>query len=126
MAGMDATTGKLLDGVDHVVQSVEKIFTTSLGSRIMREWFGNPGVRLLGENPTERTILRWWAVTWACLEIFEPRFRVKTFQLLDANRLGGINIRLVGEYRLLAHLDFVQAELFVSPSDGGVSIVRAT
>lgn len=126
MAGMDAATGKVLDGVDHVVQSVEKIFTTSLGSRIMREWFGNPGIRLLGENLTERTILRWWAVTWACLEIFEPRFRVKTFQLIDANRLGGINIRLVGEYRLLAHLDFVQAELFVSLSDGGVSIIRAT
>lgn len=112
--------------LDHVIQSVEKIFTTSLGSRVMREWFGNPGVRLLGENVTEQTILRWWNVTWMCLAIFEPRLRVKSFELLSANRLGAIEIRMTVEYRPYAHLNFVQAALYVSLSEGGVTIREAT
>lgn len=126
MAGIDARTGKPLDNFEHVIQSVEKIFTTPQAARIMREWFGNPGIKLLGENVTERTILRWWTITWACLELFEPRFKVRTFQLLSADRLGTIDVRMKGEYRPYAHLEFQQAALYVSLSDGGVSITGAT
>ena len=126
MAGIDARTGKPLGGLDHVIQSIEKIFTTPIASRIMREWFGNPGLRLLGENVTEQTILRWWAVTYAALTLFEPRFRVRQFRLLSADRRGAIEVLMVGQYRPYAHLDFVQARLFISLSDAGVSIREAT
>lgn len=126
MAGIDAVTGKPLAGLDHVIQSIGKIFNTPQAARIMREYFGNPGLRLLGENLTEDTILRWWTVTWACLVLFEPRFRVKYFKLISADRRGAIDVLMVGEYRPLAHLDFVQARLYVSLSDGGVSITEAT
>lgn len=126
MAGIDAVTGKPLAGLDHVIQSIGKIFSTPQASRIMREYFGNPGLRLLGENLTEDTILRWWTVTWACLVLFEPRFRVKYCKLIKADRLGAIEVLMVGEYRPLAHLDFVQARLYVSLSDGGVNIREAT
>ncbi len=126
MAGIDAFTGKPLDGLDHVIQSIEKIFSTPQASRVMREWFGNPGLKLLGENLTEDTILRWWTVTWACLVLFEPRFRVRSFQLLKATRRGEIEVLMIGEYRPKAHLDFVQAKFFVSLSDGGVSVRSAT
>ena len=43
-----------------------------------------------------------------------------------ADRLGAIEVLMVGEYRPLAHLDFVQARLYVSLSDGGVNIREAT
>ena len=125
MPGMNALTGRPLDGIDHVVQSIEDIFSTPIGARILREFYGNPGIKLLGENVTERTILRWWAITWACLELFEPRFKVKTFQLLSADRLGAIQVRMKGEYRPYAHLEFEQATLYVSLSDGVVSIASA-
>jgi len=125
MPGMNALTGRPLDGMDHLVQSIEDAFSTSVGSRILREWYGNPGIRLLGENVTERTILRWWTITWACLELFEPRFRVRYFQLLRADRLGAIEVLMKGEYRPYAHLEFEQATLYVSLSDGAVSVVSA-
>lgn len=126
MPGIDATTGQPLGGLDHVIQSIGKIFSTPQVARIMREYFGNPGIRLLGENLTEDTILRWWTVTWACLVLFEPRFRVRYFKLLKADRRGAIEVLMVGEYRPYAHRDFVQARLYVSLSDGGVSIREAT
>lgn len=126
MPGVDALTGKPLGGFDHVIQSIEKIFTTPLGDRLMREYFGNPGVKLLGELVNEDTILRWWTVTWACLELFEPRFRVRYFRLLKADRLGAIDVLMIGQYRPYAHLDFVQAKLYVSLAGGGVSIRDAS
>ena len=35
--GLDAVTGGILTGWDHVVQSLRDIFDTRFGSRIMRE-----------------------------------------------------------------------------------------
>ena len=39
--GLDAATGGILTGWEHVVQSLLDIFDTRFGSRIMREWYGS-------------------------------------------------------------------------------------
>jgi len=114
MAGLDAKTGYVLDGFDHVQQSLEKIFTTYQGERVMREWFGNPGLRLLGENATARTVLLWFSITWMLVELFEPRYRIKQFIVNDITRLGYSDFTMDGEYRPYAHLDWQQAAAFVS------------
>ena len=74
---VNATTGAPLDGFEHVEQSLNKIFTTRQGERVMREWFGNPGLRLLGENATPLTVLLWFTILWTLIELFEPRYRVR-------------------------------------------------
>lgn len=125
MAGVDATTGKPLDGFDHVQQSLGKIFTTPQGTRVMREWFGNPGLRLLGEPENDRTVLMWYTVLWMLIELFEPRYRVTQFKVNDLDRMGFGDFTIEGQYRPYAHLDWVQAQSFVSIKDGVVTLGAA-
>lgn len=123
MAGVDSRTGKRLEGFAHVEQSLGKIFSTPQGSRVMREWLGNPGLVLLGrENATEKTLLLWCTIQWMLVELFEPRFRVTQFVLNDLDRRGWPDFTIYGEYRPYAHLDWEQAALFVSVQDGAVTV----
>ncbi|MCO5144540.1 MAG: GPW/gp25 family protein [Aquamicrobium sp.] len=126
MAGIDARTGELLEGFSHVEQSLEKILSTPQGSRVMREWLGNPGLRLLGENITEGQILLWFNITWMLVELFEPRFRITRFDVNHLDRLGLADFTMAGEYRPYAHLDWEQARAFVSVDGTSVTVARAT
>jgi phage baseplate assembly protein W len=125
MSGIDAETGRVLTGFDHVQQSLAKIITTPLGARVMREWFGNPGLRLLGENMTQSDILRFFATLWAVIELFEPRFKVRRFLVNTLSENGVADFTMDGDYRPYAHLDWEQAQAFVSLSDGVVRIESA-
>ncbi len=46
MAGMDRNTGRLLDGRDHLIQSIGDIVSTRLDTRVLRRWYGSdlPGL----------------------------------------------------------------------------------
>lgn len=122
MAGINATTGFVSDGFEHVEQSLEKIFTTFQGERVMREWFGNPGFRLLGENATERTILVWFNVLWMLVELFEPRFKVRQFVVNDVARLGFGDFTINGDHLPFGHLDWQQAAFFLSVNGSAVTL----
>lgn len=124
MAGVDAVTGKRLEGFDHVEQSLSKIIYTPQGQRVMREWFGNPGLRLLGENATQQTILLWFNILYTLISIFEPRFRIRRFVVNDISRLGFADFTMEGEYRPFAHLDWVQAKAYVAVGNGTVTITQ--
>lgn len=125
MAGINAQTGELLDGFEHVLQSFDKIVNTAQGSRIMREWLGNPGLKLLGENMTEVTILLWFNTIYMLAELFEPRLKIISFNVDDLDRQGFAEFTMDVEYRPYAHLDWQQAKMFVSISDGRVSLRSA-
>lgn len=125
MAGVDATTGKPLDGFAHVLQSLDKILNTPQGARVMREWLGNPGLKLLGENMTEDTILLWFNTVYMLIELFEPRLRVIGFSVDDLDRAGFADFTMDVEYRPYAHLGWQQAKLFVSVDGKTVSLKQA-
>lgn len=75
--GMDRRTGKLLQGWDHVQQSMEIIFETHYHERVLRRWVGSFVPRLLGEEIVPRIITRfWWAISEA-LDLWEPNYRIK-------------------------------------------------
>ena len=114
MTAMNAQTGLLLTGFPEVLQSLEVIFSTAQGERVMREWFGNPGLKLLGENQTQTTVLLWFNVLYMLVELFEPRVKVTWFEVTDMSQLGFTDFTLVCQYRPYAHLDWVQAKAFVS------------
>lgn len=126
MSGINAATGEVMDGFSHVEQSLGKIMFTMIGERVMREWFGNPGLRLLGENMTQPTIARWFASLYAVVSLFEPRFHITRFEVNDLDALGIADFTMVGEYRPYAHLDWQQVRAFVSVSDQSVTIKNAT
>lgn len=114
MSGINARTGEVLTGFPEVLQSLQKIFSTWQGERVMREWFGNPGLKLLGENQTESTVLLWFNTLYMLAELFEPRFKISHFEVNDMSQLGFSDFTLVGRYRPYAHLDWEQAKAFVS------------
>jgi hypothetical protein len=122
MADIDARTGAALQGFGEIEQSIETILTTPQGTRVMREWFGNPGLKLLGQNMTPDTVLLWYTIVWALVELFEPRFKIRRFETTDADRLGELGATMVGEHRPYAHLGWKQAALYVSISGGAVRI----
>ena len=122
MAGINAESGAVLDGFAHVQQSLHKIFSTRPGARVMREWFGNPGLRLLGENATEQTVLLWFNTLFMLVELFEPRVRIIHFEVEDMDRSGFATFIMSFEYRPYAHLDWQQAKAFVSISKETVTI----
>lgn len=97
--GIDATTGKMLTGWDHVKQSIDVIFTTAFGERVMREWFGSLVPNLLGRNMTPREIVPYFAAIVAAVEQFEPRFRVTKITPLEVTRGGMFRFALDGVYR---------------------------
>ena len=102
--GIDRTTGKVLSGWPHVVQSLEVIFSTRFGERVMREWFGSMVPAMLGENLTPATVLRTKLAIWVAIETWEPRFRIAQITSLSVNRQGQYRLEMEGEYRPRAHL----------------------
>lgn len=104
--GVDRWTGRPISGWPHVVRCLEAIFTTLFGSRVMRRWVGSFIPRLLGENLTPDTLVRFFTAIYAALE-FEPRFALTKINILSSSddlRLGGVVIELEGQYRPRAHL----------------------
>jgi hypothetical protein len=91
----------------------------------MREWFGNPGLRLLGQPQTEQTVLLWFNILWMLVELFEPRYRVTQFRVNDMTRIGFTDVTMNGEFLPYAHLDWEQAAMFISVSGNTVTLGQA-
>jgi phage baseplate assembly protein W len=111
-AGVDRHTGKPVAGWAHVVLSLEAIFTTPFGSRVMRRWIGSLIPLMLGQNLVPDTLLRFFTALYAALA-YEPRFALTKINILstaDELRQGRLRIELQGVYRPRAHLGDFRAE----------------
>lgn len=75
MPGMNATTGREMDDLPHIWQSVRDIITTRLGTRTMRRDYGSLFPELIDHPMNEATKLRMAAATFMALIKFEPRVR---------------------------------------------------
>ena len=125
MAGVNAETGHLLADFPHVEQSLGKIFSTYQGERVMREWFGNPGLALLGRPITEQNILLFYNIIFMLVELFEPRFKVTRIAPNSLERNGFTDFTMHGLHRPFAHLDWQQSAFFVSIRDGVATVQPA-
>lgn len=130
MSGIDAVTGRPIDGWSHTVQSIDKILSTQVGERVMRRWLGGVGAQLLGRLMTPRTILVFRAAIAVSLDLHEPRFKLSAIRFegntTDAVRLGHLAFVLEGTYRPRAHLGDLRAEpvrfLRVGLTRNGISV----
>lgn len=133
MAGVNRDTGKLLDGWPHVVQSIGVLLSTHYSTRVMRRYFGSNVPKLLGENLTPRTILRFRIAVAIALDLWEPRFRLLTIVPTETGnspenlRLGRLSLMAPGIYMPRGHLgDFTPAGSYTltiaSGGDNGVII----
>lgn len=103
--GINRHTGKVLSGWEHTVQSLGVIFTTGLGERIMRRFFGSAVRGLLGKNLTPETLARFYLAIAIAIDLWEPRFRLVAVSYPNNTnseqrmRQGRLGLKLVGEYR---------------------------
>lgn len=136
MAGIDWLTGKKIDGFAAVVQSLEILFTTRIGSRVMIRPYGANAGQLLGQPMLVSTFTTFRETIMIATELWEPRFRVHVGLAVAAGdtpetmRLGQIKgLELWGEYRPRGHLGDPTPEgalrrVFVGQGQAGPQVVQ--
>ena len=97
--GLNRWTGGTITDWEHVLQSLQDIFTTRFGERIMREWYGSNVPHLLGRLITPREVTSYFQELLAPIEQWEPRFRVTQITALKVTRDGQFHFYIDGEYR---------------------------
>ena len=75
--GMDTTTGRRIEGLAHLRQSVVMVLTTPIGSRVLRRDFGSRLYELLDKNITPSLKMQMYAATVEALRKWEPRLDIK-------------------------------------------------
>lgn len=93
-AGMNYTTGTVVDDADHIRQSVRDILTTPLGSRLMRRDYGSEIFALIDQPQNGATRLRLMAAAVTALLRWEPRIQINSVDLGVAAVGGGLTITI--------------------------------
>jgi hypothetical protein len=124
--GLNAATGGTIEGWSHVAQSLQSVFTTRFGERVMREWFGSFVPTLLGRNINQAELPLFYAAFTSAIEQWEPRYSVTEVGVLEVSRAGVVRLSITGEYRPRALLgDLTSAglrSLVISATDAGLII----
>lgn len=97
MRGVNSTTGKALDGIAHLRQSVRDILTTPLGSRVMRRDYGSRIFDLVDNPLNAQTMVELYAATAESLVRWEPRIQVQRVQARTIDT-GSVEIDVTGIY----------------------------
>ena len=97
MIGMNAITGKPLEGAEHLRQSVQDILGTPLGTRIGRRWYGSHIPELLAQPLNDRTRLALSAAGALALMRQEPRIRATRITVEAGDTAGAAVLRIVGK-----------------------------
>lgn len=98
MQGMNVSTGKPLDGMEHLRQSVRDILTTPIGSRVMRRGYGSRLFDLTDRPLNPSTITKIYAATVEALGRWEPRLHVTKVQA-ETGEGGRVTLAIEGQYR---------------------------
>ena len=96
MIGMSATTGQVLQGEDHLAQSIADILTTPLGTRIMRRDYGSLLPELLDRPLNAATRLLCAMATAIAISRWEPRLVVRKVEMVAALAAGQATIIVTG------------------------------
>lgn len=106
MADIDRRTGKVIDNLQSAFQSVEVIFTTRLGERVMLREFGAGMIELLGRLVEPRLLVAFKQLIATAIDLWEPRFRVRNVLFtgsVNEIRLGTAKFAIEVDYRPRGH-----------------------
>jgi len=95
MRGIDSKTGKALDGLAHLRQSIRDILTTPLGSRVMRRTYGSRLFELVDAPLNGSTVADIYAATAEALATWEPRLKLRRVQV-ESHKPGSITLSVIG------------------------------
>ncbi|KAG8290539.1 MAG: GPW/gp25 family protein [Wolbachia endosymbiont of Homalodisca vitripennis] len=97
MKGMDAKTGKALEGIEHLKQSIIDMLTTPIGSRIMRREYGARLFELVDKPINRDFTLEIYAAVAEALEKWEKRFKLEKVKIAEVKE-GKVTLDLEGLY----------------------------
>lgn len=89
MKGMDATTGKVLEGKALLSQSIQDILMTPIGSRVMNRDYGSLVFDMLDHPGNDANTLRLYAVAVDALMRWEPRAVLSRIQIISSDVSSG-------------------------------------
>lgn len=95
MIGMDASTGKRIDGDAHLSQSVRDILTTPVGTLPMRRDYGSLLPALLDHPYNSENRVRLYGATAQALHRWEPRLRLQRVDI-EQTKPGAYAVRIEG------------------------------
>ena len=99
MNGINATTGKLLSGLDHLRQSIADILSTPIGSRVMRRDYGS-NLYLLIDHPMDGALkMEIYSSVIDALEKWEPRLKVNSMAMENH---GWITMNAIVDLKILS------------------------
>lgn len=98
MNGFNVTTGTLLGGYDHLLQSVKDILTTPVGSRVMLREYGSDIPKLLDSPMNNETFAKIYAAIVDALNKWEPRLTVDRMQVVSVSANGVLSLSIEGRY----------------------------
>jgi phage baseplate assembly protein W len=97
MNGMDNATGRVLDGLAHLRQSVADILSTPIGSRVMRRDYGSRIFQRIDAPITGELVAEIYADVVEALFNYEPRIEVSAVSVASISN-GHIVLDLEGKY----------------------------
>lgn len=98
MTGMNASTGRALEGVEHIRQSVRDILATPIGSRVMRRDYGSLLPELIDAPLNDATLLQAYSASVMALIRWEPRLRVTAVRRsVSTTRPGAAMLEIEGQ-----------------------------
>lgn len=100
MRGIRADTGKRIEGLDHLRQSIRDILTTPVGSRVMRRDYGSRLHRLVDRPLTPGLLVEIYAATVDALARWEPRVVVESVSTESVSAAGRVDITIEGRLRV--------------------------
>lgn len=96
MIGMNASTGKALEGDAHLAQSIGDILSTPIGTRTMRRDYGSLLFELIDAPFNPATRLRLYAAVAIALARWEPRIRLTRVGIAAGADVGEAVIEIEG------------------------------
>ncbi|WP_438852490.1 GPW/gp25 family protein [Brevundimonas nasdae] len=93
---MAAGTGKPIDGLAHLRQSIADILTTPVGSRIKRREYGSQLFDLIDQPFNSATRMRLFGAVATALARWEPRIRLTALALSAGDIAGSFVLRIEG------------------------------
>lgn len=97
MSGMHAHTGRRLDDIAHLRQSIGDILTTPRGSRVIRREYGANIFPLIDQPATPNNRLRIYAASAEALARWEPRLSLTRIHMHITDQ-GRAQVDLEGRY----------------------------
>lgn len=97
MIGTHAATGKRLDGMGHLAQSIADILTTPLGTRLMRHDYGSLLPELIDQPFNNTTRLRMYGAVAVALQQWEPRITLTRVGIEAGTAPGSLALEIEGQ-----------------------------